>query len=399
VRDTTKEVKMPIKNLTEPERQRLPRLGKLRTGWKDPDRGFPVAADYFLPGETTAQELVDAFAERFGDKPTVIEPVYLPTENDEQFASTYYRYYTASHGLVCKGDGETANRLVDRDDYDNEGIPSPARHDSKRTARVSIGCPCSLLDEGRCKALMMLQLIIPDLPGVGIWQIDTGSVNSIHNILGSVQAIRAITGGRISGVPLQLRLTKKEVTPDGTTKKRVNVLELAVASGLGAVQAAALAGTSIAGVLPSPDAELPEADDEIPDSSIIPSPEEVQLARGEEDRRAQRVSEDQLKALKALREAAGYDFKLVAEYITSRFGISNASDMTVGIYEDTTAWLQEQIATVTPRSLGLEEIPFSVSPLDAEQEMESEEEGLVEQVVDALVSDFVEQLVMDEPKS
>ena len=89
---------MPIKNLTES--RRLPRLGKIHLGIKKTSqktgKEYPSATNYFVvPPEV---------AEIVGEKPTEL-PILFPVEDDEKFASQYYRSYSMSRGLVCRGDG------------------------------------------------------------------------------------------------------------------------------------------------------------------------------------------------------------------------------------------------------------------------------------------------------
>ena len=48
----------------------------------------------------------------FGEKPKELR-ILIPVEDDEQWATQYYKAYNLTRGLVCKGDGETATRMVD----------------------------------------------------------------------------------------------------------------------------------------------------------------------------------------------------------------------------------------------------------------------------------------------
>ena len=94
----------PIKGISEIVR--LPRLGKIRLGIKkENERCFlPSPTDYFV--------CPDEVKKVFGEKPKELR-IMFPTENSEQWASQYLRCYSASRGLICRGDGETAvARLV-----------------------------------------------------------------------------------------------------------------------------------------------------------------------------------------------------------------------------------------------------------------------------------------------
>ena len=97
---------MPIKGLSE--QRRMPRLGKIHLGVKKQAASgteYPSATDYFVcPPEV--QEVC-------GEKPTELN-ILIPVEDEEYWASQYYRCYSRTRGLVCKGDGETCNRMVDK---------------------------------------------------------------------------------------------------------------------------------------------------------------------------------------------------------------------------------------------------------------------------------------------
>src|SRR4030042_2550629 len=163
----------PIKGLSE--QKRLPRLGKIRLGIKkkSPRTGgeYPVATDYFVcPPEV--QEI-------YGKEPKRLD-VIIPVEDEEIWASQYYRQYSRSRGLVCKGDGETCRRMVDIATGDI------ANRDTKeivyREGCECIGKDCQHYKGNACQEVMNLQFLLPKVQGLGVWQIDTGSINSIMNI-------------------------------------------------------------------------------------------------------------------------------------------------------------------------------------------------------------------------
>ncbi len=208
---------MPIKDLTE--RTMLPRIGKIHLGIKDPDRGFPRATDYFVLPEDHPQyrELVEAF----GDKPTELRIVF-PVNDEEQIASQYYRLYSRSRGLICKGDGETSRRLIDTQSK------ALADADSKDVDWIETECKGRDCPDhpGRCKEVMNLQFMLPEIPGLGIWQIDTSSINSILNINSGFALIRAVYN-RINMVPILLSLEPKQVkSPDDQKLKTVRVMHI-----------------------------------------------------------------------------------------------------------------------------------------------------------------------------
>lgn len=212
---------MPIKGLSET--RRLPRIGKIHLGVRVKEKGkaeYPRATQYFVfdPEHPKYKELV----ETFGEKPTELR-ILIPVEDEERFASQYYKLYSRTRGLVCKGDGETCVRMVDKD------TGALANRNSKNVEMRDMTCQgrdCPDYGPRGCGEVMNLQFLLPEVSGFGVWQIDTGSVNSILNINSALELIRSVYG-RVSMVPLILALEPKEVTnPDDGKKKTVRVLNI-----------------------------------------------------------------------------------------------------------------------------------------------------------------------------
>ncbi len=212
----------PIKGLTDRPR-RLPRIGKIHLGVKvvnEAGKEYPRATDYFVfdPNHPQYNELV----ETFGAKTAELR-IVLPIEDEDKFASQFYRLYSRSRGLVCKGDGETAVRMIDTQNGALANRDSTTV-ENRQTACQGRDCP----DYGprACGEVMNLQFLLPEVSGFGVWQIDTGSINSILNINNALELVRQVYG-RVSMVPLILALEPKEVTnPDDGKKKTVRVLNI-----------------------------------------------------------------------------------------------------------------------------------------------------------------------------
>jgi len=239
---------MPIKGLTD--KRRLPRLGKIHLGMRartDKNVEYPVAVDYFVcPEEVTKV---------FGDKPREL-PILIPVEDEERWASQYYRAYSRTRGLLCKGDGERATRLIDVE------TGAMADKDSLEVKMQEISCEgrgCPEYQAKSCREMMNLQFLLPDVPGYGIWQIDTSSVNSIVNINSGAELIRLLHG-RVSMIPLLLTVEPQEVIAQDRTRKKVHVLNLRTRETLRSLMQNVPA-------LPAPEAgvELPNPEDEVPD--------------------------------------------------------------------------------------------------------------------------------------
>jgi len=205
----------PIKGISEV--RRLPRLGKIHLGVKveDPTKKspYPQAVDYFVcPPEVQSVH---------GEKPKQL-PILFPVEDDELFAQQWYRCYSGKWGLICKGNGETADRSIDT------ATGALAGRETKETVRREVSCPgpkCPEFQKRQCRPILNLQFILPKVPGLGVWQLDTSSYNSIVNINAGIDMVRGGCG-RIAFIPLTLELVPATAQPEGGTKKTIHVLRL-----------------------------------------------------------------------------------------------------------------------------------------------------------------------------
>ena len=244
---------MPIKGVSDVVR--LPRLGKIRLGIKKENAEgtiYPSPTDYFVCPEEVRKV--------FGERPRELR-IMFPTEDETQWASQYLRCYSATRGLICRGDGLTA---VARADIH---IGEPAGQESEITELCEVTCnpaKCVYHQQGQCRRVMNLQFLLPDCPGFGIYQLDTSSFYSIVNVNSSLELIRGICG-RLSMIPLSLRLVEQEVLPEGK-KKIVRVLSLTARYSLAEIQKYAQMPPGQVLLLPAPDSEAP--DDLFPDEVI-----------------------------------------------------------------------------------------------------------------------------------
>ena len=247
---------MPIHNLTT--QRRLPRMGKIRLGVKvvnQNGREYPKAVDYFVcPPEVR---------EVYGEQPRALD-IILPVDSEELVASTWYKAYSASRGLVCKGDGLSANRLIDAGqksiEPDTGVVTGPiARREAPSTEMaMGITCPgrdCTYHESNQCRELMSLQFLMPTVPGLGVWQLDTSSYHSIVNIYSGMELIRGIFG-TVAMVPLTLSLEPLEVSPEGF-KKTVHVLHLRSGGTLAQI-AEQRTKPLVPSLMPAPDEEREE---------------------------------------------------------------------------------------------------------------------------------------------
>ncbi len=233
------------------DRKRLPRLGKIRLGIKVQKAGkepYPSATDYFV----VPPELADQLGQ---PQPKELE-IMFPVEDPEIFAEQWYRAYSFTQGLVCIGDGERCRRKKDT----KTGVI--ASHKTEQWEWVdNLTCnpqECPEFMNKRCRKVMNLQFLMPNLPGLGVWQIDTSSFYSISNLNNMVAMLQSL--GRVSLIPLTMALGAQEVSPLGDKKKTVHVLQFKSNLTLAEIAKMSLQPAAKALMVPEPDAEQPPED-------------------------------------------------------------------------------------------------------------------------------------------
>ena len=206
---------MPIEGLSNIIR--IPRLGKIHLGVKtksEKSKGeYPKATDYFVVPEEVQKV--------YGEKPTELE-IMFPVEEPEMFAQQWLRAYSMSQGLVCIGDGLEARRKIDVE------TGAIANHATNQWEWHQVTCnpqECPEYQTKRCRRVMNLQFLLPNVPGLGVYQIDTSSFYSIVNINSMIKMLQGMLG-RCSMVPLTLALGQIEVSPPGEKKKHVYIMHI-----------------------------------------------------------------------------------------------------------------------------------------------------------------------------
>ena len=210
----------PIKDVSSA--RRVPRLGIIRLGVKVEKPGknpYPQATDYFV--------VPDEIKDIVGDRPKELS-IMFPSNDLEDVAPQYLRCYGQTHGLVCWGDGESSRRKVDTHTGDIAG------RDTKDWEWREMTCNPEECPEygARCRRVMNLMFLMPTVPGLGVWQINTTSFYSIREINTVLELIKSLTvrpdypEGRISFIPVTLALGPINVNPPGMSKKTVYMLHI-----------------------------------------------------------------------------------------------------------------------------------------------------------------------------
>ena len=173
------------------------RIGKLKIGEKTLSRNgkeIPTKLDYIKAVDGSGQT-IQAFHEVFGEKPTEFRAVF-PSNDPIDFYWEAYRRYGSGTGLACHGDGRQA--IVEE-------------------TGETIECPCHLADGERpaCKPIASLSLFLYDVPALGVFQVDTGSINSIKNIRWFLSALPGLTAGQYAGIPFKVKVEPFQAMHDG----------------------------------------------------------------------------------------------------------------------------------------------------------------------------------------
>lgn len=236
--------------------RRLREAGRLRIGDRDPNKGYPRKLRAFR-FTSPDRNIIDAVAEQYGGTPhawtddqwevlTKADRLDVVVPPSAMSHSVYYELWTGG-GCVRRCDGVT--ELI----HDTPCVcdPDPATRECKPHTRLSV--------------------ILPDLPTVGVWRIDTTGYYAATELLGVVELLDALAAsGRYA--PAELRLEWRTVKRAGEATRqfavpvldpKIPMRELAQWAGKGDAGAGALGGNGI-GEVPAPSftpvpAALPQA--------------------------------------------------------------------------------------------------------------------------------------------
>jgi hypothetical protein len=192
-----------IKGLSE--NRRLPRMGKIRLGIRIKKKAADNRCKHeknetcnfcTYPKETEYFVVPPEVAKVYGEKPTELD-IMLPVNDLNIIFPQAYEMYGSGRGLFCSGDGETAIRL-------NKETKS---FDERK-------CPCEYLEQKKCSQRAHLLAILPKVSPGGVYQFDTGSINSIIDINSSLEFVQAMIG-RFAMVQLKIKRIPTQTHHDG----------------------------------------------------------------------------------------------------------------------------------------------------------------------------------------
>lgn len=90
-------IKRPEPNL---QHMSLTRIGKIKTGYKHPEKGYPVSTDYFMADGKYAAMFIEAY----GQKPQSIQIVFI-SDDPAEVCNEYWEYRDKKGKTFARGDG------------------------------------------------------------------------------------------------------------------------------------------------------------------------------------------------------------------------------------------------------------------------------------------------------
>lgn len=340
------------------DRTRLERLGRIRLGIrvpnpKNPELTIPKATDHFVcPPEV--QKV-------YGEQPQEIYPIMFPTDNPDDWMSQFYRCYGQSYGLTCMGDGLKAARKVDTTTGAMADRSTPEGKWIWTEGLTCEGEECDLFLKKQCRPIMRLQFLLPEVPGLGVYEIATTSFHSRLNIQSTIRLIQGMTGGRIRMIPLALRVGPQEVVPPGGKKKTVWIMHIVekstkLADFLRMIQSV---GSGPKFFLSSPASQTPEeaAKEEPPDDLLGPygaDGEDPGEAAAQETKKtakkgSTKTAGDPLVTQAELELGTGSWDKLIWPMVKKEFKVAGPADLTDAQRKTVGQWVKAEVSKKTLR--------------------------------------------------
>lgn len=174
---------MPIK-LARFNAPRLPRLGKIKLGLMVSAPGkkpYPRATEFFVIPEPVQKV--------HGEKPKEL-PIMFHSDRIEDVYTEDLKAYKSA-GLWCLGDAERAKRWGE--DGKLHEIP----------------CPCPMLESGECRAEGRLVFLLPEVVGLGVWELRSGSPRALREFKTALAMYAGAFAG-LRGIPFRLTLEPEE---------------------------------------------------------------------------------------------------------------------------------------------------------------------------------------------
>lgn len=187
----------------------FPRVGKIRLGTATPtgkkdrfgqEKVRPEKADHFIvtadESGITSEAAAAAFRAVYGDEPRTLRCLLLAPEPEQNMTGAWRLY--GKNKLKTRCDGENC---------------------STRTATGWTDAPCQCraqgladTDDQHCTLTYTLQVVLPDVEGIGVWQLDSGSDITSRRMADWLTMMRLLRGS-LAMVEFDLHLVPVKVNP------------------------------------------------------------------------------------------------------------------------------------------------------------------------------------------
>lgn len=196
---------MPVVPTISPDfvRPRLPEVGRIRLGEKKGEKGYPAKLDAFR-FTSRDKALMEIVAKRFGGEVT-------EWASDEGPQWQVYSQATSLEVVVPKAE------LAFSQWFENwDGAVCRRRCDGHREVIGERPCICDP-DNRLCLPTTRLNVLLPDVPGMGVWRVESHGFNAAAEILGTIE-LAAASGAVLLPATLMLAQRSKR-RPDPKTGK------------------------------------------------------------------------------------------------------------------------------------------------------------------------------------
>jgi hypothetical protein len=311
---------MPIVTL----QRRMMELGRVRMGHKGP-KGEPVKSDTFR-FTSASRSLLEAAAKHYGGE--VSEWTNGPDEGYFELRSEASEIAVVFPPIFSDADGTPTVPVSQW--YELWSGGGCQRRCNGETELLT-NKPCLCVDGDRaCKPTTRMSFMLPELPGLGVWRLESHGYNAAAELPGTVSVLaKAAHAGEF--VPAMLRIEHRTKKSEGQTRRFiVPVVDLRDRT------VAELAGGSLA-TLPSPPAKpaLPAGTPEPePERFAIdaPPPATEPPPLPSENGDPEKLSDAQLTKVRALRreliEEGSVSIEAFQVRLYDRYGVESTSKLT-----------------------------------------------------------------------
>jgi len=240
---------MPILGVTHDQagnpRQSLSVAVKVAIGLgPDPDAGrkAPKKLDHFVFLRKVGADLewrqdkalTDHYRKQCNGNPREISVILLSDEQENVFR-TQYAWWTATQRKCWSEMVQIGGEPGKPDECKMQATRRTEKHPEGELWAPPNPCGpgCPDLERGDCKPSGDLYFVLADFPMLGeVCRLHTSGYGSVRQLSSSIEQVRRLTGGRLTGMRLMLRVRPEKVTYQGKDNKRhrttVFVLSLGV---------------------------------------------------------------------------------------------------------------------------------------------------------------------------